>query len=139
MPGHSTVLERGSEAGVHAPARRDMAQMNIRIERALKETGDDGLMEAGYTPSQAVRQLWLFASEHRGDPGAIRGLLSPRGNASQAMEARDAAAKRGYAIVDEARARAGIAPASEDWQDALADSDLYAEALLERYEGRGLL
>ena len=36
----------------------EMAQMNTRISRSLKERGDAALEKAGMTPSQAVRKLW---------------------------------------------------------------------------------
>ena len=35
----------------------EMAQMNTRISRSLKERGDAALEKAGMTPSQAVRKL----------------------------------------------------------------------------------
>ncbi|SCH80791.1 addiction module antitoxin%2C RelB/DinJ family [uncultured Collinsella sp.] len=33
-------------------------QMNIRMDAALKESGNAALARLGYTPSQAVRALW---------------------------------------------------------------------------------
>lgn len=35
-----------------------VAQINVRLDRELKEAGDRQLELAGYTPSQAVRALW---------------------------------------------------------------------------------
>ena len=34
------------------------AQINVRIERSLKEEGDAALAEAGLSPTQVVRDLW---------------------------------------------------------------------------------
>lgn len=33
-------------------------QMNVRMDRQLKEAGDAVLAHIGMTPSQAVRELW---------------------------------------------------------------------------------
>lgn len=35
-----------------------IAQINVRIERSLKEGGDAALAEAGLSPTQVVRDLW---------------------------------------------------------------------------------
>ncbi len=35
-------------------------QMNVRIDRQLKEAGDTVLAHIGMTPSQAVRALWEY-------------------------------------------------------------------------------
>lgn len=51
------------------------AQMNVRMERALKDGGDLGFSRAGYTPTQAVRALWGFAQRHAGDPAQLRKLV----------------------------------------------------------------
>ena len=40
-------------------------QINIRMDRSLKEAGDAALAQIGLNPSQAVRALWEKAS-HRG-------------------------------------------------------------------------
>lgn len=45
----------------HAPAS---AQMNVRINAALKEQGDAVLARNGITPSQAVRSLWAYLATH---------------------------------------------------------------------------
>ena len=39
-------------------APSQVAQINVRIERSLKEEGDAALAEAGLSPSQIVRDLW---------------------------------------------------------------------------------
>jgi len=35
-----------------------IAQVNVRMERSLKERGDDTLRLAGSTPARIIRQLW---------------------------------------------------------------------------------
>ena len=39
-------------------------QMNVRIDRQLKEAGDAVLAHIGMTPSQAVRELWQYLTEN---------------------------------------------------------------------------
>ena len=50
----------------------ETAQINARINRTLKERGDAALEHAGYTPSQAIRNLWDFAARNAHNPRAIR-------------------------------------------------------------------
>lgn len=59
------------------------AQMNTRIDESLKEMGDAVLARLGYTPSQAVRGLWMFAVAHQDDTAAIRRVIDP--HAAQAL------------------------------------------------------
>lgn len=43
---------------------RHSIQMNVRIDRQLKEAGDAVLAHIGMTPSQAVRELWQYLTEN---------------------------------------------------------------------------
>lgn len=43
---------------------RHSIQMNVRIDRQLKEAGDAVLAHLGMTPSQAVRELWQYLTEN---------------------------------------------------------------------------
>ncbi len=52
------------------------AQINARIDASLKEAGDAALANAGFTPTQAVRALWLYASQHADNPREVRQLLA---------------------------------------------------------------
>lgn len=47
-------------------------QMNVRIDRQLKEAGDAVLAHIGMTPSQAVRELWQYLTENGRMPIAKR-------------------------------------------------------------------
>lgn len=47
-------------------------QMNVRIDRQLKEAGDAVLTHIGMTPSQAVRELWQYLTENGHMPIAKR-------------------------------------------------------------------
>ena len=37
-------------------------QINVRIDRALKSSGDAALSDAGITPSEAIRAVWELAA-----------------------------------------------------------------------------
>ena len=50
-------------------------QMNVRIDRALKASGDGVFSEVGITPTEAVRRLWSFASRNRTDRQAVAELM----------------------------------------------------------------
>ena len=51
------------------------AQMNIRMDSALKASGNAVIAELGYTPSQVVRALWEFATVQGTLPPALKHLL----------------------------------------------------------------
>ena len=46
-------------------------QMNIRMDAALKESGNAALARLGYTPSQAVRALWEVITVQGALPPAL--------------------------------------------------------------------
>ena len=50
-------------------------QMNMRIDSALKATGDLAIREGGSTPSEIVRAVWDYAARNRHRPQAVRNLL----------------------------------------------------------------
>lgn len=50
-------------------------QMNVRMDSELKRTGDAVLEMAGFTPTEAVRELWGFAQRNAGDIQRITGLF----------------------------------------------------------------
>ena len=121
------------------------AQLNIRIDQALKSAGEAALAAAGYTTSQAVRALWKLAAEHRDDPEELRALLEPDTQSARAAdrtaerERRRASLKRGRRLCDRLRARWGITPETADTVAATPYKELHAEALLADYRDRGLV
>lgn len=102
-------------------------QMNVRIDRQLKEAGDAVLTHIGMTPSQAVRTLWEYLVVNgrmpsKGDAAApVSGGVEPR-----RMESR---AAQGSHIVRDSCLKYGI-PIPEFSGDY---DDLYEEAMAERY------
>lgn len=116
-------------------------QINVRIERSLKNSGDAAFLNAGVTPSEAIRALWELATNLKESPRELHGLLFPQ-TAEQADEEarrREAAVERaraGQAIVSEARRAAGIMQGSAAPPVEPQDGELYTEALFERFGGR---
>ena len=53
----------------------DSVQMNVRIDRMLKSSGDGVFSEVGLTPTEAVRRLWEFASRNRANLPAVAELM----------------------------------------------------------------
>ena len=75
-------------------------QMNVRIDGALKASGDSAFLEIGITPSEAVRRLWGFASRNRLDRQAVAALMeSLRDPQDVQREATDRARRRAEAEV----------------------------------------
>lgn len=52
-----------------------VAQINVRIDRDLKEGGDATLVEAGLSPSQVVRDLWSKLAQGGEAAEAVVALL----------------------------------------------------------------
>lgn len=101
-------------------------QMNVRLDRQLKEAGDAVLASLGMTPSQAVRELWEYLVERGRMPSCenAEGALS-RGHAN-APESR---VSQGARIVERTCRKYGIPVPSYD-----GDYDaLYDQMMAERY------
>ena len=94
-------------------------QMNIRMDTALKSTGDLAIREGGSSPSEIVREVWGYATRNRHKPQAIRQLLDFLGSADSA---RDSAGQgnpideieeqvlRGPRLIEEYYRQMGISP-----------------------------
>ena len=117
-------------------------QINVRIDRALKSSGDAALFDAGITPSEAIRAVWELGVRLKDSPQALRAALCPRSAEAVGEEVRRraavaASARAGQEIVPPARCAAGI---SEETCRAVSasseDDELYGEALYDRYAGR---
>ena len=106
-----------------------MAQMNTRIDAEVKERGDAVLAQAGYSSSQAVRAIWSFAASHAHEPLVVRQFLQQAEGGGQDPSAKAAA---------DAKLEA-LERALSLHEEALTDRQLRGEALLSRWEDRGLL
>ena len=109
----------------------EMAQMNTRISRSLKERGDAALEKAGMTPSQAVRKLWDFAARNSHNPQIIQSR-----EAEEERARRRAVALKSANIVADAYERAGIEPS--EWTKNASYAEMREYALMERLRERGL-
>ena len=61
-------------------------QMNIRMDAALKESGNAALARLGYTPSQAVRALWEVITVQGALPPALVRALNSNGDMPSRQE-----------------------------------------------------
>jgi len=115
-------------------------QLNARLNRSLKQSGDEALALIGLSPTQAVRALWEKASRRGKDLEEVRDLLC--GNHASAEKQRgpapqvDETLAAGWAIIDDAYRRLGIDPSVKN--DLPSDTELLEEALYERLVERGL-
>ena len=102
-------------------------QMNVRIDRQLKEAGDTVLAHIGMTPSQAVRALWeyLVINERMPSKEGSAEILSDEAN-QRFVESR---AAQGSHIIRDLCLKYGI-PIPEFSGDY---DDLYEEAMADRY------
>lgn len=57
-------------------ATSTMVQMNVRMDRDLKTRGDAALADIGFSPSEAVRALWVRVAQRGADAAAVQQLLS---------------------------------------------------------------
>lgn len=117
-------------------------QMNLRIDSQIKERGDAVLMEAGYSPTQAVRAVWAFAAAHAHEPQVVRDLLQQAEvELDPEREARIEAKRAALRQLDDLRSRleAVVGPSKGGCGEHLSDKELLREAMVERWEEKGLL
>lgn len=68
------------------------AQVNARLDRALKIEGDEAMAAAGISPSEAVRALWSLAVSCKNRPTDLIATLYPK--KAERQEAQAEAIKR---------------------------------------------
>lgn len=104
-------------------------QMNVRMDRQLKEAGDAVLQRIGMTPSQAVRELWSYLVE--------RGRMPVTEGHAEAQVARGKMKgdlpeySEGAALLSNFYERYSISRTHPD--DLPGYDDLYAQMMDERY------
>ena len=118
------------------------AQLNVRMDPALKAAGDAGLADIGFSPSEAVRALWTLAARRGKDAMQVKKLLATASNTvaeETAVEEPDVpdVLRRGWNIVPEGMAKLGITlkPRSDTPESY---EDMLYEEYLERMRERGL-
>lgn len=50
-------------------------QMNVRIDKNLKDEGDAVFAAIGLSPTQVIRNIWQFAVDHREAPAIVKASL----------------------------------------------------------------
>ena len=115
-------------------------QLNARMSRSLKQSGDEALALIGLSPTQAVRALWEKASRRGKDLEEVKELLcSEDSGESPARTQTDKALVEGRAIVEQFYAKLGIDYSElKRPEDMPSDKELLEEALYERMVERGL-
>ncbi len=120
----------------------DTAQINVRISRPLKERGDAALERAGYSPSQAIRNLWELAANNASNPRAIQNLFEEEKTAEKHAEAskerlqRREAFRNDMNVCAKAYEHLGIKPSL--FTINAPYEELRERALMERLQERGL-
>lgn len=113
------------------------AQINARLNPALKQRGDEGLLGAGLSPSQAIRALWELAARNTDNPEAIQRALFPEraevqeAELSTAQRRRAEAIGKGARVVEDAYRAMGVVPTSSSAD--LSFDELRDLAYQERY------
>ena len=112
-------------------------QMNVRMNRDLKESGDEALSLIGLNPSGAVRALWEKASRRGKDLEEVARFLAPAEETSIAADLpeEDPCAHVRAMILDFYESH-GIDP-TRTWE-YVDDDEMLEEALYERMVERGL-
>lgn len=125
-----TVVDREPRAGA-------TAQINARLNPALKQRGDEALLGAGLSPSQAIRALWELAARNTDNPEAIQRALFPEraevqeAELSAAQRRRAEAIGKGARVVEDAYRTMGVVLASPSTD--LSFDELQDLAYQERY------
>ena len=111
-----------------------MAQINVRIDRSLKDEGDAVLAEAGISPTRIVRDLWAKLAQRGTALDEVAAALGARGvtpDERAAIDAKLAVIDRVSQRRDQLAGQLGLSPATEplyqdgfDWRDrARAERD----------------
>lgn len=105
-----------------------MIQLNTRIEAATKAQGDAVLLRNGYTPSQAVRALWMHIAETQHVPPFMEPESENRPMDSSSI------AQRGFGLATSLAQEAGLAVSyAGDVPYSQLEDETYDE-LLDEYE-----
>lgn len=108
-------------------------QMNIRMDSALKASGNAVIAELGYTPSQVVRALWEFAAVQGTLPPALTRLLSDDRDANAANHDTPDRASEGAALISSFYQQVGIEEPTDSPIDYNELRELAAAEQLEKW------
>ena len=112
-------------------------QLNARLDRDLKASGDAALALIGFSPTQAVRALWEKAAKRGKDLEEVARLLAPAEEAPVAADSpEDDPSAHVRAMILDFYESHGIDPTVV--HDTRSDKEMLEEALYERMVERGL-
>lgn len=111
-------------------------QLNARLDKKLKASGDAALALIGLSPTQAVRALWEKAARRGADLEEVAALLSPAPRQKAPGASRqDDAVRQGWDFMEKAYDFLGIdASTVRDYPE----DEMLEAALEERFAERGL-
>lgn len=113
-----------------------MAQINVRIDKDLKQAGDAVLAGEGMSPSEVVRALWNKLAQHGEALDEVKRVLFG-GDDSADMVRHAELVWAGWKISDEFYQLVGLERSDSSLHEQPWD-ELYAEAMDEHYAQRGL-
>lgn len=79
-------------------------QMNVRIDPALKQIGDEVLARNGTTPSKVIRSLWRYFADRQSVPPFLMGNVG----CEDGREAKRRIAHEGFGLVGKLAAQNGL-------------------------------
>lgn len=117
-----------------------LSQLNVRLDSGVKKAGDVVLAEEGANPTTLIRALWQKIARGAADLHQVEEVLGLRAKETteDAALKKLAAMRRGRALFAEGLTTLGIDPAYVSAPPEQSDVDLYAEALIDRMQERGL-
>lgn len=89
-------------------------QINVRVAESLRVQGNLALEEAGWSPSRAIRAVWQFAAQHKGNPAELRRELEKlEGSPQHSPSEKLSLVEEGRSIVEKGMAELGISISPE--------------------------
>lgn len=114
-----------------------MAQVNVRMQRELKERGDATLALVGSSPATIIRQLWQLLSEGGESYQRIMRVLTRADVAEDAPEAAESPLYRASHLFEDLGASLGLDLASFT-PDTRSTAEVLEDIEWELLEERGL-
>lgn len=117
-----------------------IVQLNVRMDRDLRDAGNDALRSAGLLPSELVRSIWMLAARRGESLKSIVDLVREQAVEEESALRVDDPLSKGQLLYDEALRDLGIrrAVATEALQER-SFSSMTEEALLGKWTERGLV
>lgn len=116
----------------------EAVQLNVRMDRALRDAGNEALRSEGVSPSELVRSIWSLVAQRGESLKSVMDLV--RGEVAAGEPQIDDPLVRGQLLYDQALCATGVRRSTAEKALCGRSFDDMAEAaLLERWDERGLL